>query len=225
MNNTRYKQAQDLILKSTKKQTGTLRLKEAEAGKIDTALHENALKNLIKSEEFIYKSLPHHDLSKEEATEYTKYLIAIRDDINSQLANFKVIEEEVEEVNLSDLTSEILFITTKNNFKKVLKKIGIDVQKIVVADMPLVLEDMKQINPKIPDAALKGIATKIEHIHNDIQRKIDSINPKKIIVIGEHDVNGELLAKRAEEQYNATSYLADNLKEITDLDIKNIIEN
>lgn len=225
MNKLRHAQAQELILKSVKKQKGVLKLKEAEEGTIDVSLHETALKNLIKSEEFIYNSLPHHNLSKEEATEYTKYLITIRDSINSQLANFKVIEEEVEEVDVNELTSEILFITTKNNFKKVLKKLGIDVQRIIVADMPLVLEDMKKINPKIPDAALKGIGTKIEHIHNDIKRKIESLSPKKIIVLGEKDINGKLLSQRAEEQYEAKSCLVDNLKEITEIELKKIIEN
>ena len=83
---------------------------------------------------------------------------------------------------------------------------------------------MKEINPKIPDAALKGIEKKIEHIHNDIKRKIDSINPEKIIVLGEKDKNGELLAKRATEQYSAQIHLDENLKELTDIDIKNIIE-
>ena len=149
-----------------------------------------------------------------------KNLIAAEEYIYKSLP----IEQEVEEFDLSKLTSNILFITPKNNFKKSLKKLGIDVSNIVVADMPLVIEDMKEINPKIPDAALKGIEKKIEHIHNDIKRKIDSINPEKIIVLGEKDKNGELLAKRATEQYSAQIHLDENLKELTDIDIKNIIE-
>lgn len=224
MDNIRYKQAQDLILKSTKKSKTNLILKEAEEGYIDVNLFESSFKNLIKSEEFIYKSLPNHFLTKEESIKFTKYLIAARDGINKQLMNFKVIEEEVEEINISELTSNILFITTKNNFKKSLKKIGIDVQRIIVADMPLVIEDMKKINPKIPEKALKGIEKKIEHIHNDINKKIKTLNPNKIIVLGENDINGKLLAKRAKEQYNAYSHLDDNLKEIKNIDIKNIIE-
>lgn len=224
MENIRLKQAQNLILKSTKKSKSNLILKEAEEGQIDISLFESALKNLIKAEEFIYKSLPNHDLSKDEATEFTKYLIDARENINLQLANFKVIEEEVEEVDINDLTSNILFITTKNSFKKSLKKIGIDVQRIIVADMPLVIEDMKEINPKIPDTALKGIEKKIEHIHNDIKRKQESLNPDKLIVLGEKDINGKLLAKRAKEQYNAKVHLDDNLKELAEIDIKNIIE-
>lgn len=224
MNNFRNEQVQNIILKSTKKTTNSFKLKEAEEGEIDVALFESGLKNLIAAEEYIYKSLPNHHLDKEDATVFTKFLIDARESINEQLSNFKVIEQEVEEFDLSKLTSNILFITPKNNFKKSLKKLGIDVSNIVVADMPLVIEDMKEINPKIPDAALKGIEKKIEHIHNDIKRKIDSINPEKIIVLGEKDKNGELLAKRATEHYSAQIHLDENLKELTDIDIKNIIE-
>ncbi|MDL2271369.1 DUF2100 domain-containing protein, partial [Methanobrevibacter sp. OttesenSCG-928-I08] len=212
-----------LILKSTERSKTNFKLNEAESGIIDTKLSESALKNLIKSEDFIYKSLPNHQLSKEEAIEYTKYLIATRDYIDLQLVNFKVLEKEKEQINIDDLTSDILFITSKNNFKKTLKKIGVDVQRIIVADVPLVIEDMKEINPKIPENALKGINKKIEHVHNDIERKTSSLNPSKIIIIAENDINGTLLAKRAKEMYNADVYLNDNLKDLTDLDLKEIL--
>lgn len=224
MKSVRVKQAQDLLLKSSKKTNRVLQLKDAEEGTIDVALFEDAFKSLIEAEEFIYKSLPSHSLTKEEAAKFTKYLIDIRNNINEQLSNFKVIEMEVEEIDLNELTSSVLFITTKNNFKKILKKLGIDVSRIIVADMPLEIDDMKKINPKIPDAALNGISKKIEHIHNDINRKKDSINPEKIIVIAEKDINGELLAQRAAEQYNASSSLVDNFKDLTENDIKSIVE-
>ncbi|MDL2245989.1 DUF2100 domain-containing protein [Methanobrevibacter sp. OttesenSCG-928-K11] len=223
MKNNRAKQAETLILKSTERSKTNFKLNEAESGIIDTKLSESALKNLIKSEDFIYKSLPNHQLSKEEAIEYTKYLIATRDYIDLQLVNFKVLEKEKEQINIDDLTSDILFITSKNNFKKTLKKIGVDVQRIIVADVPLVIEDMKEINPKIPENALKGINKKIEHVHNDIERKTSSLNPSKIIIIAENDINGTLLAKRAKEMYNADVYLNDNLKDLTDLDLKEIL--
>lgn len=225
MDKVRQKQAQDLILKSSKTKTKGTTLKEADEGIIDVKLFEDALKSLIESEQFIYQSLPKHHLSKNEAIEFTSHLINAREAINEQLSNFNVIETEIEEVDINQLTSNILFITTKNNFKKSLKKLGIDVSRIIVADMPLVIEDMKQINPKIPEAALKGIEVKIQHIHNDINRKIESLNPSEIIILGEKDLNGELLAKRATEQYNAKYHLDDNLKDLTELDIKNIVEN
>jgi hypothetical protein len=225
MKNNRMKQAENLILKSTERSKNNFTLKEAESGIINPKLSESALKSLIKSEDYIYKSLPNHQLKKEEAIEYTNHLIAAREYIDLQLANFKVLEKEEEKINIGDLSSNILFITSKNNFKKTIKKLGVDVQSIIVADVPLVIDDMKEINPNIPENALKGISKKVEHVHNDIERKKSSLNPSKIIVIAENDINGKLLAKRAEEMYKAEIYLNDNLKDLTEIDLKEIIEN
>lgn len=225
MNSSRMNQAKDLIQKSTKKSNKSIIFHEAESGFINPNLSESALKNIMKSENFIYSSLPNHNLSKEEAIQYTNFLLAVRESIDEQLSNFKVIEKEVDEIDMDTITTDILFITSKNSFKKTLKKLGIDVKRIIVADMPLLIEDMKEINPKIPDAALKGIEKKIEHVHNDINRKIASLKPSKIIVLAENDINGKLLGKRSKDIYNAEIYLKDNLKDINESDIKLIVEN
>ena len=225
MNISRMKQAQDLIQKSTKKSTKNTIFNEAESGIIDVKLSESALKNILKSEDFIYSSLPNYNLSKEEAIKYTHFLLAARENINEQLMNFNVINRIVDEINIDEITNDVLFITTKNNFKKTLKNLGVDVQRIIVADSPLLIEDMQEINPKIPDAALKGIGKKIEHVHNDINRKTASLKPSKIIVLAEKDINGTLLGKRSKEIYNAKIHLIDNLKDIVDTDLKEIIEN
>ncbi|MCC7554269.1 MAG: DUF2100 domain-containing protein [Methanobacteriaceae archaeon] len=224
MNNIRLNQARDLIQKSSKKPKNVISFKEADSGIIDAKLSEDALKNIIKSEGFIYSSLPSHILSKEEAINYTKFLIAARENIDAQLKNFNVIESEIELIDINELTLNTLFLTTKNNFKKFLKKLGVDVQRIIVADSPLVIDDMKEINPKIPDAALKGIEKKIEHVHNDIKRKLSSLNPSKIIVIAENDINGTLLGKRSKELYGADIYLIDNFKDLSELELKDIVE-
>lgn len=225
MDNFRMKQAQDLILKSTKKPKNTDTFHDAESGFIDAKLSESALKNIIKSEDFIYKSLPNHHLSKKEAKNYTNYLIAARENIDEQLMNFKIIERQIDEIDINQITEDILFITSKNNFKKILKNLGVDVKRIIVADTPLLIEDMKIINPKIPDSALKGIEKKIDHIHNDIKRKTSSLNPSKIIVIAENDTNGNLLKERSKEFYNAKTHLADNIKDLDESTLKKIIEN
>ena len=50
-----------------------------------------------------------------------------------------------------------MILTTKNSFKKTITKFGVDPQRIVVAGVPLDPEDMKILNPKIPEAALDPI--------------------------------------------------------------------
>ncbi len=223
MENYRLKQAQELINKASNKSSADFSLKTPESGNIDVKAFEKIFKEIISAEEFIYSSLPSHDLSQTDAKEFTKYLISARNEIDSILADFKVIEKEEEKIDINKLTETILFITSKNNFKKVLKKIGVDVQRIIVASVPLNVEDMKEINPKIPEQALDGIKTKVEHIHNDINRKINSLKPEKIIVLAEDDLNGQLLAKRANDQYNAVIYLNNNLKDLTDIELIELI--
>lgn len=223
MENIRLKQAQNLIIKSTKRKNTQTILKEAKTGNINVENFENIYKNIIKAEDFIYSSLPNHNLDEKTAKEFTKYLLEARDNIDLLLSDFGVLEEKEDDVDLANLSASILFITPKNNYKKILKKLGISSANIIIAEVPLKIEDMKKINPKIPDGALKGISKKIEHIHNDIKRKISSINPEKIIVIGEKDINGQILAKRAEEEYNALPLLKDGLKDLTEEELLKLI--
>ncbi|MCK9151505.1 DUF2100 domain-containing protein [Methanobacterium alcaliphilum] len=211
----RTKQAENLIIKAGKSTNQKEILKDPQKGIIDVKLFEKALKNLIETEEFIYSSLPSHELNSEESKKFTQNLLEIRADINSMLSDFGVIEKADEKVNISELSQKFLIITTKNNFKKALQKLGVDVQQIVVASVPLEIDDMKKINPKIPEAALKGINKKIEHVKNDIQRKTEKLGLNEILVLVEADVNGEVLGERAKEHYNAHVAVHEKLKDIS----------
>jgi len=225
MENVRIKQAQNLINKASENKNHSLQLKKPQNGTISVEKFENLFKDIIHAEEFIYQSLPSHNLSSNEAELFIDYLINARENIDSILADFKVIEKEKDKFDIDALSSKTLFITTKNNFKKTLKKIGVDVSRILVASVPLKIEDMNKINPKIPKAAMKGIEKKVEHIHNDIKRKIDSLNPEQILILAEDDLNGQLLGKRAEEEYNATTYLDNNLKDLSESELRDILSN
>ncbi|MCL2115487.1 MAG: DUF2100 domain-containing protein [Methanobrevibacter sp.] len=224
MENIRTKQAQNLIIKASEKNNQSIQFKEPQNGTINVKNFENLFKDIICAEEFIFSSLPSHNLSKEEAKLFTNYLLSARENIDSIMADFKIIEKNKDKFDISLLSSKTLFITTKNNFRKSLKKLGVDVQRIIVASVPLRIEDIKEINPKIPEPAMKGIEKKVEHIHNDIKRKIGSLNPEKIVVLAEDDLNGQLLGKRAEEEYNALIYLNNNLKELSEVDLIDMLE-
>lgn len=214
MSNNRLKQAENLIKKAGNATTSPEIIKEPHEGTINVKLFEKALKDLIEAEDFIYSSLPSHQLNSEESKLFTKKLLDARENINEMLSDFGVIEKTKEENKVGELSEGLLIITTKNNFKKALVKLGIDVQQIIVAGVPLKVEDMKIINPKIPEAALDGISKKIEHINNDINRKIEKMGLNEIIVIAEPDTNGEVLGKRAKEIYSAHVKLENNLKDI-----------
>jgi hypothetical protein len=190
-------------------------IKEPQEGIINVKLFEKALKDLIEAEDFIYSSLPSHQLNLEESKLFTRKMLDARENIQGILADFGVMEKEKTENKVSDLSQGFLIVTTKNNFKKVLVKLGIDVKQIVVAGVPLDIEDMKEINPNIPDAALNGISKKIEHVNNDIKRKMEKMDLKKVLIIAEPDISGKILGKRGKDLYNANITLERDLKDLS----------
>jgi len=223
MEKLRLQQAQQLIKEAGKRETAVQKLKAPQKGTINADTFTKSLNGLIEAEEFIYSSRPSHELDEEESKQFCDKILSVRSELDEILADFGVIEKESVEEEIRNLSEDILILTSKSNFKKVFTKFGIDSQKIVVAGVPLEASDMKILNPKIPDAALAGISKKIEHVKNDIERKIESLNLKKIFVIVETDKAGEILGKRAKEIYKAEVVFLDNLKDITPEEFKEII--
>lgn len=223
MEKLRLQQAQQLIKEAGKRESEIQKLKTPQKGIINADTFTKSLNELIEAEEFIYSSRPSHELDEEEAKQFCNKILSVRSKLDEILADFGVIEKESVEEEIKKLSEDILILTSKNNFKKVFTKFGVDSQKIVVAGVPLEASDMKILNPKIPDAALAGISKKIEHVKNDIERKIESLNLKNILVIVEQDTAGEILGKRSEEIYNAKVVFLDNLKDITPEEFKEII--
>lgn len=221
----RRKQAENLIINAGKNANQKEILKDPQEGIINVEVFEKILKDLIEAEDFIYSSLPSHELNTDESKIFTQKLLAARENINAILSDFGVLEKVEEGVEISELSQSFLFITTKNNFKKVFQKLGIDVQNIVVASVPLEAEDMKKINPKIPDAALNGIKKKIEHTKNDIQRKTEKLGLDKVLVLVEDDVNGKVLGERAKEYYNAHVFVKEKLKDLNSSELIEILNH
>ncbi len=84
---------------------------------------------------------------------------------------FEVLERENVEEKVEKLSQEFIILTTKGNFKKILTRWGVEPQRIVVAGVPLDVDDMRILNPKIPESALEPIKKKINHVKNDVNRK------------------------------------------------------
>ncbi len=225
MEKLRLHQAQLLIEEAGKSKTAGEKFKTPKEGNIDVELFGKILNELIEAEEFIYSSRPSHKLNEHDAGLFCGKILSVRNEIDGMLMNFGVIEKESIEEEIKKLSEGLLILTSKGNFRKMISKFGVDAQQILVAGVPLEVEDMKIINPKIPDAALGAISKKIEHVKNDINRKMSSLNLEKILVIVESDKASELLGKRAEEIYNANVVTSNNLKDITPEEFKNIIIN
>lgn len=216
-------QAENLIKLAGKTSQGTEILKEAKNGFIDVKAYEKALKDLIAAEDFIYSSLPSHGLSAQEARDFTNKLLDARENIHIMLADFGVMEKVSSQNQLKELSKKWIILTTKSSYKKMLIKMGVNVQQIVVAGVPLDAEDMLQLNPKIPDTALKSINKKIRHVKNDISRKMEKLKLKNMLVLAESDLNGEILGKKASELYGAHVVLKSNLKDLNDSKMVDIL--
>lgn len=223
MEKLRLKQAQKLIEEAGKREASSLKLKSPREGIIDSNVYTKCINELIEAEEFIYLSRPSHKLNKNEAEQFCNKILDVRTNLDSILSDFGVIEKKEIEEEIKEISNDILFITSKSSFKKILTRFGIDSQKVIVAGVPLEVNDMKILNPKIPDAALSGISKKIEHVKNDIERKINTLNIKRVLVIVENDNAGIMLGKRSEKLYNANVIILDNIKDVTVNQFKNII--
>jgi hypothetical protein len=215
MEKFRLKQAQALLRDAAKSKTHKEKFNTPKEGFINIDNFEKILNNLFDAEEFIYSSRPLHKLDTSQAEIFIDKIIAIRNGIDGILSDFGVIENNTSEEDVNEYSKDLLILTTKNSFKKTITKFGVDPQRIVVAGVPLDPEDMKILNPNIPEAALIPIKKKIAHVKNDIERKMNQFNLKNIIVLVENDKPGEILGKRAKELYNARLIAKENLKDIT----------
>jgi hypothetical protein len=215
MEKFRLEQAQILLKDAAKSKTREEKLKTPKEGFINVDIFEKVLNDLFEAEEFIYSSRPLHKLDISQAEMFTKKIIAARNGIDGILSDFGVIENNQSEEDVNEYSKDLLILTTKNSFKKTITKFGVDPQRIVVAGVPLDPEDMKILNPKIPEAALIPIKKKIAHVKNDIERKMNQFNLKNVIVLVENDKPGEILGKRAKELYNARLITKENLRDIS----------
>ncbi|MGZ7043826.1 MAG: DUF2100 domain-containing protein [Methanobacterium sp.] len=223
MDKLRLQQAQKLIEEAGNREIINKKIKKPQKGTINTVTFVKSLDELIDAEEFIYSSRPSHELDKNDAELFCGKILDVRMKLDEILADFGVIQKENVEKEIKKLSENILILTTKSNFKKVFARLGVKNQNIVVAGVPLKSTDMKILNPKIPDAALTGISKKIQHVKNDIERKMTNLNLQKVLVIVEDDKAGEILGKRSEEIYNAKVIYLDNLKDLSPETFKEIL--
>ncbi len=215
MKKFRLEQAQNLLKDAAKSKTNKENLKNPKEGFINVDQFEKIINKLFEAEEFIYSSRPHHKLDQTNAEIFIGKIIEARNEMDKILSDFGVIEKQTVEIDLNKYYKDLLILTTKTSLKKTIAKFGVDPQRIIVAGVPLDPEDMKILNPKIPETALDPIKKKIKHVKNDINRKMDQFSLKDIIVIVENDKPGQILGKRAKEIYNARLVIKDNLKDIS----------
>ncbi|MCS3901396.1 DUF2100 domain-containing protein [Methanococcus voltae] len=185
--------------------------KDAEAGIIDIAELKKAAYDLIDADEYVYKKAPNHELTKEEAEEFTKIILGAQKSLSTVLEAFGFEQEK----NIINLDSDALYLVSNKKLIKILNEINEEANKamgitlktnlnIISTDGVLKPEDMLIINPKMPEKALKGIEKKCAITKENIQKIIANKKPSKVyVVVKEGDKADELILKRAEALYGA----------------------
>jgi len=225
MDKLRIKQAQNLIKLSVNLKDDKEYFMPAKSGKINLNTYEDILYQLIDIEDYIYSTRPSHEMNKEMAQEFcNKIKIAPDQVIVYKAGETQVIQQKNVKDEIKTLSEKYIFLTTKNKFKKILTSFGVDVQRIIVAGVPLDVEDMKLLNPKIPETAIKSIEKKIKKLKRDIARKMEQFNPENLLIISESDKAGEILGERGRNIYHAKTCLIDNLKELDPVEFKELLK-
>ncbi|AEF96967.1 DUF2100 domain-containing protein [Methanotorris igneus] len=173
----------------------TISYKDAKAGKINVDEFKKAIYALIEADEFLYKKAPLHELNEEEAKEFCRLILKAERHLNNVLKDFGFEFEEKE------IDKNALYIVSNKKLFRKLKDKNPDLNVICTEGM-LDIEDMKTINPNIPEKALEGIKKKIEITKNNIAKRIEKTKPSKVVVVVE-DKADELIYNRAKELYNA----------------------
>jgi hypothetical protein len=74
---------------------------------------------------------------------------------------------------IQTIGQDIVFVGS-NNVKKILKNLGIDANKIIVAGGPMHINDLKELNPSITTEALENYQKKIQAVVNILKKTVES---------------------------------------------------
>ncbi len=179
--------------------------KDAKSGNINVDEFKRAMYALIEADDYLYKKAPNHDLNDDEAKLFCKLIIQTQKHLNNVLKGFGFeFEEKV-------LDTKALYIVSNKKLLKNLKNKEPNLN-IISTEGVLEPEDMKIVNPKIPEKALKGIEKKCNIVKEQISKLINNINPSKVIVVVDEGNKGdELIYLRAKELYGAEKIPIDEL--------------
>jgi hypothetical protein len=101
-------------------------------------------------------------------------------------------------LTLTEIVGENYLFISSNSIRKKLKSVGIEAFKIIAAGGPIAIEDLKKLNPNIPEAGLKGYQKKIDNVYKSLKKAVDS-GLDLYFVMDTRDESDVLIADRLEE--------------------------
>lgn len=135
----------------------------------------DAMDELVELKTFIRKIVPKYAMDEEGRNFFISHLKALRGNLLPLFSRFLgTTKEEEKEQDLTKKIQELtestnVVLVSSNSAKKTLKGMGFDARLILVTGGPLVAEDYRIVNPKIPESAMKGINKKCQRILEEIK--------------------------------------------------------
>lgn len=115
----------------------------------------------------------------------------------------KLVKSGVELVQT--IGDDFVFVGS-NNIKKILKNLGVEANKIIVAGGPMNIDDMKELNPSMTPEALENYQKKIQSVVNTLKRTVENGKTIKFIMANQ-DESDQLIAScllEIEQQIGST---------------------
>lgn len=143
-------------------------------------------------------SAPHFVLREREEEEFVEKLVLAQRSLSDLLSifGFSLRESELNNV-LSGLNpGETLLLVVSPSFMRRLVGAGVPREKVVAIGGPLSAEDAKELNPHLPEEAIRGVEARLQSFWRELERKVKGIRTVLLILEKGGKVD-ELIARRA----------------------------
>ncbi|MHA1230412.1 MAG: DUF2100 domain-containing protein [Candidatus Helarchaeota archaeon] len=178
-------------------------MKEAKLSPQNIQNISNIVKNSLELKILLRKKSPHFVLTDNDLLELNKTLTGLEQNIQQirdSLKIYPIIDRKIS-LSIKEFKEALIFLTSKN-IQKELLKFEIPKTNMLLISSPLSIDDIKKINPKIPDSNLNNLERQINKIWDNINAKIKSTQYKKIYFIKEEKLANELIEKKLTEFFD-----------------------
>ncbi|MHA1631223.1 MAG: DUF2100 domain-containing protein [Candidatus Freyarchaeota archaeon] len=184
----------------------------------------SAVDDLITLWSIIRRSSPSHVLNGDEEKSFIERLKRASLRLSEALERLDVKESGLEglESSLSTLSPHTtLILVASPSLRKKLLGMGIPRSRVLAIGGPLTVDDMKKLNPDIPDQAVKGLEARIERFWRDLERRAKEIKDI-ILLLGEGKRADDMIARRSSiiSERTGVNVRVIRLKRFDDLSLK-----
>ncbi len=165
----------------------------------------DSIDDLIELKVLIRKIAPNYKINEKVYQKFLSKLKTLKKNLDPLFSHYlnaenlnkreEFIKNQKEKIKKA-LSKDNIAIISSNSAKKILKNMGIDPRKLIITGGPLFFEDYKEVNPQIPDSALKGIKKKCNNLIQEIKNRNWNKNKNLYFLYEKGDLSDELTLKK-----------------------------